>query len=403
MNDMLKSERWILPEGIRETLPPEAMAIELNRQSLLKMFHTWGYDLVDPPLIDFMDSLLTGTGHDLQLMTFSLTDQMSGKILGIRSDMTPQVARIDAHHIKHNLPTRFCYIGKVLHTRLEGFAQSRSPIQLGAEIYGHPGFESDLEIIQLMLTTLKTVGIEGVTLDLGHVCIFQSLSRQASLNKIEEQQLFDALQRKAVTEIKQQLQSLNVSPDLQEQILALVNLHGDVQVLEHACATYADNQEILKSLDDLKNISQQIQQMFPQVELFFDLAELRGFNYHTGVVFAAYLPGHGQAIALGGRYDGIGEAFGRSRAATGFSTDLEYLVSLSQVHRQHKQSLQANAIFAPVAEADMAAALEQKVMQLRQAGERVVRELRGQPLDYEIMGCKRKLVCQNKEWQVVDI
>jgi len=402
---MLKKDRWLLPEGIREILSPEALAIEYNRRTLLDLYYTWGYDLVAPPLVDFLDSLLTGTGHDLELMTFTLTDQMSGRQLGIRADMTPQVARIDAHHIKDDHPTRFCYIGEVLNTRLDSFSQSRSPIQAGAEIYGHASFESDVEIIQLMLKTLSAVGIENVTLDLGHVAIFKSIAKTAQLAPSDEEQLFDAIQRKAVTEMSSQLNHLKLTESDKNNFLALVELHGEVDILRQA-RTSLQGEDVLTALTDLENIAAQIQASHPTVNLFFDLAELRGYNYHTGVVFSAYMPGHGQAIAHGGRYDGVGGLFGRSRAATGFSTDLAHLVSLSRVNQEVEKQLNSQAIFAPLLSLDNSqddSLLDDKIAELRNQGERVVRELAGQSIDLKQMGCNRKLDKQADGWIVVEI
>jgi len=398
---MLKSKRWILPEGISETLSPEAMAIELNRRSLLDLFYSWGYDLVDPPIIDFYDSLLTGTGHDLELMTFTLTDQMSGQMLGVRADMTPQVARIDAHHIQHDHPTRFCYIGKVLKTRLEDFSQSRSPIQMGAEIYGHQTYQSDIEIIELLIKTLDMVGIKNITLDFGHVTIFRVLAKSAALGESEEEQLFEALQRKSISEMQEQLQSLDLTKELVDKFLALVNLHGDQSIIEYARTLFQED-EIIAALDDLDAVAKHLKALQPDVNLFFDLAELRGFNYHTGMVFSAYLPGHGQAVAQGGRYDGIGKLFGRSRPATGFSTDLAHLVSLSGINKDLEEKLISQAIFAPYVN-DLDESLEQQIEELRSTGERVVRELPGQSLDLNEMGCNRRLQKDGSSWIIVDL
>ncbi|MFK5984112.1 MAG: ATP phosphoribosyltransferase regulatory subunit [Pseudomonadota bacterium] len=398
---MLKNEQWILPEGISEILSPQAMAIELKRRDLLDMFYSWGYDLVDPPVIDFLDSLLTGTGYDLELMTFSLTDQMSGRLLGIRADMTPQVARIDAHHIKHDHPTRFCYIGQVLKTRLEGLSQSRSPMQLGAEIYGHQGYQSDIEIIELLVNTLTQVGIKDITLDFGHVNIFSALAESAGLGKNEEQLLFDAIQRKSICDIQEQLRRLNLTQELMDKFLVLVKLHGDPSIISSARNLFQEP-DILKALDDLQAIADYLQNILPDVNLFFDLAELRGFNYHTGLVFSAYVPGHGQAVAMGGRYDGIGKTFGRSRAATGFSTDLAHLVSLSDINKNLEEKLSSQAIFAPyVDEADDL--LEQQISKLRASGERVIRELTGQTLDLNEMGCSRLLKKEGDSWIIVEL
>jgi len=401
---MLKQDRWLLPEGIREILSPEALAIEYNRRTLLDLYYAWGYDLVAPPLVDFLDSLMTGMGHDLELMTFTVTDQLSGKQLGIRADMTPQVARIDAHHIKDDHPARFCYIGEVLNTRLEGFAQSRSPIQAGAEIYGHASFESDIEIIQLMVKTLNAVGIKEITIDLGHVAIFKSLAQAAQLEAADEAQLFDAIQRKAVTEMRSHLDSLKLSSLHKSNFLALVELHGNADILEQA-RKRLQGDSLAAYLDALEAIAIELKKSLPEVNLFFDLAELRGYNYHTGVVFSAYTPGHGQAIAQGGRYNDIGALFGRARPATGFSTDLAHLVALSGINQEVEKQLNSQAIFAPkLLDANMAEIkkLEEKIAILRNQGERVICELAGQSINLQQMGCNRKLENQDGSWVVIE-
>lgn len=393
---MLNKDRWLLPEGIQEVLSPQALTIESQRRSLLDLYQTWGYDLVQPPMIDFLDSLLTGTGHDLQLMTFTLTDQMSGKLLGVRADMTPQVARIDAHHIKTEQPSRFCYIGHVLTTKLEGFSQSRSPLQVGIELYGHNGPASDVEVLILMIETLNTVGLKGFHIDLGHVGIFRSMARQAGLSKIEEETLFDALQRKAVTELDDYLSTLTVSGEQKQQFMALTELNGDISIIDQARKILTGD-EVQAELDDLEAIANGLQARMPVQNIYFDLSELRGFNYHTGVVFAAYLPGHGQEIALGGRYDGIGKTFGRSRAATGFSTDLTHLVSLvgDTIAVENKE-----VIFAPAVED---AQLINMVTQLRQQGKRVLCELADSNSDARELGCTHTLSNDSGEWRIIEM
>ncbi len=393
---MLNKDRWLLPEGIQEVLSPQASIIESQRRTLLDLYHTWGYDLVESPMIDFLDSLLTGTGHDLQLMTFTLTDQISGKLLGIRADMTPQIARIDAHHIKTEQPSRFCYIGQVLKTRLEGFNQSRSPLQVGVELYGHAGPNSDIEVLLLMIETLNAIGLKDFHIDLGHVGIFRSLSQQAELSQEEEETLFDALQRKAVTELTEYLSSLSMSDKYKQQFLALIDLNGDISVIDKARQLLtADG--VQKELDNLEAIAKGLLARVPEQTLYFDLSELRGFNYHTGVVFAAYLPGHGQEIAKGGRYDGIGATFGRSRAATGFSTDLTYLVSINE---QSAQSETIESIFAPGVQDHE---LKLKVAELRQQGKRVICGLVDSDSNARTMNCSHILEKKSGLWEVVKL
>jgi ATP phosphoribosyltransferase regulatory subunit len=208
---MQQKDSWLLPEGIEEILPQEASYLENLRRRILQLFTCWGYELVIPPMIDFIDSLLTGSGHDLDLQTFKLTDQVSGKTLGFRADMTPQVARMDAHHLKHEWPTRLCYVGTVLHTRGDPLEKTRSPMQIGAELYGHAGIESDVEVICLMLEMLALSGLLDVHLDLGHVGIFRGLSRQAGLDQSGESALFDVLQRKAKPELEELISDLAVN------------------------------------------------------------------------------------------------------------------------------------------------------------------------------------------------
>ncbi|MCU7831582.1 MAG: ATP phosphoribosyltransferase regulatory subunit [gamma proteobacterium symbiont of Lucinoma myriamae] len=391
---MLKKDRWLLPEGIQEVLSPQALTIESQRRSLLDLYQTWGYDLVEPPMIDFLDSLLTGTGHDLQLMTFTLTDQISGKLLGVRADMTPQIARIDAHHIKTEQPSRFCYIGQVLKTKLEGFSQSRSPLQVGIELYGHNGAASDIEVLLLMIQTLNNVGLKDFHIDLGHVGIFRSMARQAELSEVEEDALFDALQRKAVTELSSYLSTLDISDEQKQQFMSLTDLNGDISVIDKARSILTGD-EVQTELDKLEAIAKGLLARVPEQILYFDLSELRGYNYHTGVVFVAYLPGHGQEIAKGGRYDGIGKTFGRSRAATGFSTDLTHLVSLVS---KPEAADSKETIFAPAA-AD--AALMQMVSQLRQQGKRVICQLTDS--NAQALGCTHTLSNDSGEWQVLEV
>ena len=397
---MLNKDRWLLPEGIQEVLSPQARAMETQRRILLDMYHCWGYDLVEPPMIDFLDSLLTGTGHDLQLMTFTLTDQLSGKLLGVRADMTPQIARIDAHHIKTDHPSRFCYIGRVLKTRLEGFAQSRSPLQVGVELYGHNGPESNIEVLLLMIETLTAVGLKGFHIDLGHVGIFRSLAGQAELSEYEEEFLFDALQRKAVPELAEFLSQLSISEEQKQQFMALVNLNGDITIIDEA-RKVLNNSDVLKELDNLEAIARGILARVPEQTLYFDLAELRGYNYHTGVVFAAYLPGSGQEIAMGGRYDGIGKTFGRSRSATGFSADLSYLVSIAQSLEQQSAENNNSIIFAPMTQDVLQQqSLMAKVKELRLQGKRVICELPDSNSSAQALGCTHQLSHNAGEWQL---
>lgn len=391
-----KNDRWLLPEGIVELLPEQAQQLEQLRRHLADTFYAWGYELVMPPLIEYLESLQVGTGNDLDLQTFKLIDQLTGRLMGVRADMTPQVARIDAHILKRDIPTRLCYIGPVLHTRPTGFGRSRAPLQVGAELYGHDGIESDVEILRLMIETLKQAGVENIHIDLGHVGIYRELVKEAGLSSEQEVTLFEALQRKAKPEIDACLEQWSIKQPVRSQLSSLIELNGDRSILAQASEVFSSAGESVRAeLENLIQIDEMAERHIGNLPLYFDLAELRGYRYQTGVVFAAFVPGHGQEIARGGRYDAIGEAFGRARPATGFSTDLKTLVGLSQI------ALPITAgIFAPAVED---AKLDNKIAELRGKGERVVCMLAGQSGDAADFGCDRMLKQGNNGWEVVSI
>jgi ATP phosphoribosyltransferase regulatory subunit len=395
---MLEKDPWLLPDGIEEVLPDDASYLEDLRRRCLDVFACWGYELVIPPFIDYLDSLLTGSGHDLELQTFKLTDQLSGEMLGIRADMTPQVARIDAHNLRHEWPTRLCYEGTVLHTLGNPLENTRSPRQIGAELYGHAGKESDLEIIQLMLEMLAITGLTQVHLDLGHVGIYRELANQAGLTAEQEAQLFNVLQRKAKTELKEYVDSYAIDKAFKPLFLNLADLNGGAEVLVQAQQLFANSNEKLKqALNDLQAIADKLRFLFPALPINFDLAELRGYHYHTGVVFAAFVPGLGREIARGGRYDNIGKIFGRARPATGFSADLKLLASLSKAthHTEPRQ-----AIFAPCSD-DYD--LVEKVRELRAQGLVVIQQLQGQTGGATELGCHAVLEKHHHLWQVLPL
>lgn len=390
----MNNERWLLPEGIEELLPPQAQQMEELRRGLLDLFASWGYELVIPPLVEYLDSLLIGTGNDLDIQTFKLTDQISGRLLGIRADITPQVARINAHRMGNREgPVRLCYQGTVLHTRGDGLGGSRSFTQIGAELYGHPTVESDAEMVCLMLEALQTSGIENVYVDLGHVGIFRALSRSAGLDADQESVLFDALQRKAVPEVGELLDNLNIDSKTRHGFTELVWLNGDANVLDEARQKFAGNKEVILALEELAHVAESVAKQRPGLQLHFDLAELRGFHYHTGVVFAAYQQGQGRAIAQGGRYDDIGKVFGKARPATGFSADLRALSVLGN----SGQEVKTRGIFAPAKDDET---LRVKVRELRAAGEQVIYELAGQAGGADEAGCDRTLVLSDGKWIV---
>ena len=388
---MTTKQHWILPEGIDEILPVQAARFESMRRLLLDMYATWGYELVIPPTIDFIESLLTGTGHDLDLQTFKLVDQMSGRTLGLRADMTPQVARIDAHQLQREVPTRLCYIGTVLRTRPESIGDSRSPLQVGAELYGHAGVESEVEIIGLMLQTFSVLDVNDIYLDIGNVDIYRGLAKQAGLSEEVEGQLFDMLQRKAITEINELLDSLDLDDGMKTMLSGLSSLNGGKEVFIKAKILLADaDAAVIDAIDYLEQTAELMWQRFGDIKVHFDLSELQGYHYKTGVVFAAFVPQLGQAIARGGRYDDIGKVFGRARAATGFSTDLKVLNQLSK-----KQFAAAEKIFAPSVDDQH---LKEKIAGLRAEGRVVIEQLPGQDTDADAMGCDKNLRLVDGQW-----
>ncbi len=387
----MQNDRWLLPEGIEEILPPRAEQLDTTLRRLFDLFKSWGYELVMPPFIEYLESLLTGTGNDIDLQTFKLTDQLTGRLMGLRADMTPQVARIDAHCLKREVPTRLCYMGTVLKTLPPTHGGNRSPMQVGVELYGHAGVESDVEVLRLMVKTLHSAGIDHVYLDLGHVGIFRGLAHSANLDAECEARLFDALQRKAKPEIASLLAERALPDSLHKMLNCLADLHGDETVLDTAASTLAKaDASVIAALDNLRQIAAAVRAM-QGVTVHFDLAELRGYHYHTGAVFAAFVPGQGQAIAQGGRYDDIGKVFGRARPATGFSTDLKNVLSLVTAKMP-----EVRGIFAP---SDTAPALARCIDDLREAGERVIQALPGQQGGAAEMGCDRELVLQDGSWQ----
>ena len=394
---MNSNKTWLLPEGIDELLPAQARALEGLRRELLDTFATWGYQMVVTPFIEFLDSLLTGTGRDLELQTFKLIDQASGRLLGVRADITPQAARIDAHRLRHEAPTRLCYIGSVLRTRGDGYSGSRSPLQIGAELYGHVGVASDVEIIALTMETLRIAGLSNVYLDLGHVGVYRALAQAAGLDAAREAELFEALQRKAIAEIGELVERFGVDAPMRRMLLALAELNGDEDVLPRARSVMAGAPSVVgEAIDYVEAVARQLKQRLPGLSVHYDLAELRAYHYQTGVVFAAFVPGEGQEVARGGRYDQIGEVFGQARPATGFSADLKTLMRLGT---RQSEVLQ-HAVLAPVGDDP---ALLERVETLRASGTVVIQALPDQPGDPAEMGCAYRLEKQGEHWDVVPL
>ena len=316
---------WLLPENVEDVLPPQAWRMEDLRRAVLDLFRSRGYELVIPPLMEYVDSLLTGVGADLDLKTFKLVDQLSGRLMGVRADITPQVARIDAHLLTANAVNRLCYAGSVLHTQPDGFHRSREPIQLGAELYGEAGPQADLEILTLMLDALHSAGVQAIQLDIGHVGVYRALALEAGLNGDTEHQLFQALQAKDSSAVASLTASLPTA--LRDAFAALPQLYGARTVLTEARGRLPRLDSVTAALDTLDTLERGLDAL--HIEAAYDLSELRGYGYHSGVVFAAYTGGRSRAIAQGGRYDEVGRVFGRARPATGFSLDLRELVVAS--------------------------------------------------------------------------
>ncbi|WP_042301028.1 ATP phosphoribosyltransferase regulatory subunit [Paraburkholderia kururiensis] len=376
---------WLLPENIADVLPAEARKIEELRRRLLDRFRSYGYEMVMPPLLEYIESLLTGAGSDLNLRTFKLVDQLSGRTLGLRADMTPQVARIDAHLLNRQGVTRLCYAGNVLHTRPRGLHATREQIQIGAEIYGHGGLEADVEIQQLMLDALRLAGLAKVRLDLCHAGVLAALmDGQPAVTALGET-LYEALAGKDVPRLAELTASLE--PVTRDALRALPMLYGDASVLAEARARLPQRPEIGRALDDLEFLAGQVE----GAEVMIDLADLRGYAYHSGVMFSAYVDGVPNAVARGGRYDQIGQAYGRARAATGFSLDLREVARVSPVEAR------SSAILAPWQHGD---ALRASVAALRDAGEVVIQALPGHEHDLDEFACDRVLVERNGAWVV---
>jgi ATP phosphoribosyltransferase regulatory subunit len=378
---------WLLPEYIEDILPPEARRIERLRRAILDLFHVHGYQLVIPPLIEYVESLLTGTGRDMDLKTFKLVDQLSGRMMGLRADITPQVARIDAHLLNCQGITRLCYCGSVAHTLPAACARTRQPLQIGAELYGHAGLESDSEIQRLMLQALKLAGIADVHLDVGHVAVFRSIAKRGEVPSELEAELFGVLQSKDMPALRELTRGLEQR--VGQALLLLPELYGGDEVLQRAAKHLPDYPEISAALADLRTLAKELRDEV--ASLCFDLAELRGYRYHSGVVFGAYVKASANAVALGGRYDEVGKTFGRARPATGFSMDLREVSALLPADGA------ATAILAPYAQD---AVLQEKITRLRDQGEIVIVDLSGHENSRRELNCDRTLVLRNGVWEV---
>jgi ATP phosphoribosyltransferase regulatory subunit len=376
---------WLLPEYIEDILPAEARRIERLRRLILDDFAVHGYELVMPPLLEYVDSLLTGTGHDLDLQTFKLVDQLTGRMLGVRADITPQVARIDAHLLNRGGITRLCYTGSVLRT-LPGMNRTREPLQIGAEIYGHAGIESDVEVQRLLLRALRLADVRDVSLDIGHVAVFRALLLRGRVSRELEADLFLAMQSKDVSAITALTKGLDRTT--RAALAELPGLYGGAEVLARAKRVLPPLPEIRSALRDLAALSSRLADLAKIRS--FDLGELRGYHYHSGVVFAAYSNARHNAVAQGGRYDEVGKAFGRARPATGFSLDMRELAAAGG------EAAVISRVLAPYRPADRA--LTQRIAALRSRGIVVIEDLPGHARFRGELGCDRELVRRGGRW-----
>jgi ATP phosphoribosyltransferase regulatory subunit len=381
-------QKWLLPEYIEDLLPDEAARVERLRRRILDLFFVHGYELVVPPMLEYVESLLTGTGHDLDLRTFKLVDQLSGRLLGLRADITPQVARIDAHLLNRSGITRLCYAGTVLHTQPSGLLRTREPMQIGAELYGHAGLESDIEIQRLMLRALRATGVDGVHLDIGHVSVFRALVTRAGASPQQEVELFQVLQAKDVPALREL--SAGLDAPTRQALMLLPELYGGPEVLALARERLPAYPELRSCLEALDRIGRELNGDVK--ELCFDLAELRGYHYHSGVVFAAYAGNRPEAIARGGRYDEVGRAFGRARPATGFTMDLRELAQMAGGESAPQR------VLAPYAPGD--AGLQAQIEGLRADGVVVVPDLPGHETNRDELDCSQELVADRGVWQL---
>ncbi len=380
-------DRWLLPDGVADVLPPQAKQLEQSRRRLLDLYETWGYRYVIPPMVEFLESLLTGTGHDLDLKTFKVVDLLTGRTMGIRADITPQVARIDAHSLNQEGVVRLCYAGTVVQSQPDTMLANRTPISVGAELFGETSSKADLEIVSLMAESLKSLGFDRLHIELGDVAIFRQVMASLSIAGEKKDVLFDLIQKKAVAELRASAVAFGLSPDDVELICKLPNLCGDKPVLEAARRCFSQSSlnktslnksaGILHCIDNLERIADALTSRFANLDIYFDLSELRGYAYHTGIVFAAScvdgVDGVGEVIAKGGRYDHIGEVFGRdARGATGFSINIHSLPARAVLTEPEQQRVCLGEALVEHLPEQLSGELWQEIQRLRAAGYVVV-------------------------------
>lgn len=381
------SSAWLLPEHIADVLPPQARHVERLRRAWLDLARGSGYELVIPPMLEHLESLLSGTGHELDLKTFKLIDQLSGRTLGLRADTTPQVARIDAHLLNRKGVARLCYCGPVLHTRPAGLHGTREPLQFGAEVYGHEGLEADLEVIELALDGLRASGIERPVLDLGDARIVRGVLAGSPVDAARLDAIVEALAAKDASTLT--ALSADLPGENRRGLLALLSLYGGAEVLDVARRQLPPRPLVASALDDLAWLAGHLQSAHPETRVGFDLGEMSGYAYYSGSRFALYGAGSSDALVRGGRYDEVGAVFGRNRPAVGFSLDLKALASMVA------KAPPLAAIRAPWGEAQ---GLRQAVRQLRAQGEIVLCILPGHEHESPSFACDRELVEVDGRW-----
>ena len=393
---------WVLPDHIADVLPSEARHIEELRRTLLDTARSYGYELVMPPQLEYLESLLTGTGEALDLQTFKLVDQLSGRTMGLRADTTPQVARIDAHLLNRCGVTRLSYCGPALHTTPAKPHATREPLQFGAEIFGHAGLEADLEAVLLAINCLQVAGVTEITVDLADARLVRGLLVGCTATPDQLEQVHAALAAKDAATLAELTASF--PPYSRDGLAQLVHMYGDVGVLAQAATTFAGNAQMLGALNNLKQLAASVQAAQPQVKVSFDLADSRGYAYYTGARFAIYAPKATDALVRGGRYDEVGAVFGRNRPAAGFSLDIKELVSVVPA-RALKAAIRApwpnnGADGADGVDAAHAAALRAAVQSLRARGETVVCVLPGHEHEVQEFTCDRQLIEAAGQWVV---
>lgn len=379
-------DRWLLPDGVEDVLPPQAGRLEEVRRRLLDLYATWGYEYVVPPMVEYLESLLTGTGRDLDLKTLKVTDLVSGRTMGVRADITPQVARIDAHSLKHDGVARLCYAGTVVQSEADGMLESRTPMKVGAELFGEASIRGDVEIVCLMIESLRSLGFQAIHVDLGDVSIFRHLISSLDLTESQQDSLFAAVQRKSVVDIQRQCGDFALDEESARLLVQLPHLCGGIEMLDEAVELYADIPGLAASLDNLAAVGKEVSARYGDVGLYFDLGELRGYAYHTGIVFAAHVDGVSQTVAKGGRYDHIGEVFGREgRGATGFSVNVRNVADSASLDIPRRSTVLVGS------DAD---GLWGEIKRLREEGYTVVES--GNPEDYDFC-----LVQEDGEWRLI--